>query len=65
MCIMVYGNYKRYKATCHINLILQVFTTDRSGKTGLHIAASHGHYDMVAQLMGNGAELGTKDKVNI
>ncbi|XP_042867211.1 serine/threonine-protein phosphatase 6 regulatory ankyrin repeat subunit A-like isoform X3 [Penaeus japonicus] len=40
----------------------QVAKTDKRGRTGLHIAASHGHYNMVALLMGQGAELAAKDR---
>lgn len=35
---------------------------DRYGKTGLHIAAMHGHYQMVEILLGQGAEINAADK---
>lgn len=35
---------------------------DRYGKTGLHIAAMHGHYQMVEILLGQGAEINASDK---
>lgn len=35
---------------------------DRHGKTGLHIAAMHGHYQMVEILLGQGAEINAADK---
>lgn len=35
---------------------------DRHGKTGLHIAATHGHYQMVEILLGQGAEINVSDK---
>ncbi|KAF2353344.1 Ion transport domain [Trinorchestia longiramus] len=41
----------------------QVHIADKKGRTGLHIAATHGHYDMVALLLGQGVELGAKDRV--
>lgn len=37
-------------------------STDRHGKTGLHIASSHGHYQMVEVLLGQGAEINATDK---
>ncbi|KAL7641411.1 UNVERIFIED_CONTAM: hypothetical protein RMT77_008551 [Armadillidium vulgare] len=40
----------------------QVFINDKRGRTSLHIASTHGHYNMVALLISNGAELGAKDK---
>ena len=42
---------------------LKVSITDKEERTGLHIAASHGRHNMVALMMGQGAELGAKDKV--
>ena len=39
--------------------------SDKKGRTGLHIAANNGHYDMVALLMGQGVELGAKDRVSV
>ena len=38
---------------------------DNHGKTGLHIAAMHGHYQMVEVLLGQGAEINGTDKVRI
>lgn len=35
---------------------------DRHGKTGLHIASMHGHYQMVEILLGQGAEINAADK---
>lgn len=35
---------------------------DRHGKTGLHIAAMNGHYQMVEILLGQGAEINAADK---
>ncbi|XP_069167057.1 serine/threonine-protein phosphatase 6 regulatory ankyrin repeat subunit B [Procambarus clarkii] len=40
----------------------QVAKMDKRGRTGLHLAAMHGHYHLVALLMGQGAELGAKDR---
>ena len=37
-------------------------SADRYGKTGLHIAATHGHYQMVEVLLGQGAEINATDK---
>lgn len=37
-------------------------STDRHGKTGLHIASTHGHYQMVEVLLGQGAEINATDK---
>lgn len=37
-------------------------SSDRYGKTGLHIAAMHGHYQMVEILLGQGAEINAADK---
>lgn len=37
-------------------------SSDRYGKTGLHIAATHGHYQMVEVLLGQGAEINATDK---
>lgn len=34
----------------------------RFKKTGLHIAAMHGHYQMVEILLGQGAEINAADK---
>ncbi|KAG7161085.1 Ankyrin-3-like 5, partial [Homarus americanus] len=41
---------------------LNVAKMDKRGRTGLHLAAMHGHYHLVALLMGQGAELGAKDR---
>lgn len=38
-------------------------SADHHGKTGLHIAATHGHYQMVEVLLGQGAEINATDKV--
>ncbi|CAB0010021.1 unnamed protein product, partial [Nesidiocoris tenuis] len=35
---------------------------DRHGKTGLHIAAMNGHYQMVEVLLGQGAEINSNDR---
>ncbi|XP_045473074.1 serine/threonine-protein phosphatase 6 regulatory ankyrin repeat subunit A-like isoform X2 [Harmonia axyridis] len=35
---------------------------DKHGKTGLHIAATQGHYQMVEVLLGQGAEINSPDK---
>uniref|UniRef100_A0A6P7F814 Serine/threonine-protein phosphatase 6 regulatory ankyrin repeat subunit A isoform X2 n=1 Tax=Diabrotica virgifera virgifera TaxID=50390 RepID=A0A6P7F814_DIAVI len=35
---------------------------DKHGKTGLHIAAQHGHLQMVEVLLGQGAEINSQDK---
>ncbi|KAL3269656.1 hypothetical protein HHI36_008719 [Cryptolaemus montrouzieri] len=35
---------------------------DKHGKTGLHIAATQGHYQMVEVLLGQGAEINAPDK---
>lgn len=43
--------------------IFKVYITDKKGRTCLHVASSYGHYNMVALLISNGAELGAKDKV--
>ncbi|KAK3858889.1 hypothetical protein Pcinc_034947, partial [Petrolisthes cinctipes] len=40
----------------------QVAKTDKRGRTGLHLAAMRGHSHLVALLMGQGAELGAKDR---
>ncbi|XP_050688189.1 serine/threonine-protein phosphatase 6 regulatory ankyrin repeat subunit C-like isoform X2 [Eriocheir sinensis] len=40
----------------------QVSKVDKRGRTGLHLAAMRGHYHLVALLMGQGAELGAKDR---
>lgn len=40
-------------------------SADRHGKTGLHIAATHGHYQMVEVLLGQGAEINAVDKVSV
>lgn len=37
-------------------------STDRHGRTGLHIAAMHGHFQMVEILLGQGAEINATDK---
>lgn len=37
-------------------------STDRHGKSGLHIAAMHGHYQMMEVLLGQGAEINATDK---
>ncbi|XP_011695991.1 PREDICTED: ankyrin-3-like [Wasmannia auropunctata] len=37
-------------------------SSDRYGKTGLHIAATHGHYQMVKALLGQQAEINATDK---
>lgn len=38
---------------------------DASGKSSLHIAAIHGHIQMVEVLLGQGAEIDAIDKVNV
>lgn len=38
-------------------------SSDRDGRTCLHIASTHGHYQMVEVLLGQGAEINTTDKV--
>lgn len=37
-------------------------STDRNGRTGLHIAAMHGHFQMVEILLGQGAEINATDR---
>lgn len=37
-------------------------SADRHGKTGLHIASTHGHYQMVEVLLGQGAEINATDR---
>ena len=37
---------------------------DNTGRTGLHIAAVHGHNQMVEVLLGQGAEIDAVDKVH-
>ena len=37
---------------------------DKHGKTGLHIAAQHGRYQMCEVLLGQGAEINATDKVS-
>ena len=37
---------------------------DKHGKTGLHIAANHGRYQMCEVLLGQGAEINATDKVS-
>lgn len=37
-------------------------STDRHGKTGLHIAATYGHYQMMEVLIGQGADINGTDK---
>ncbi|XP_046389393.1 ankyrin-3 [Ischnura elegans] len=39
-----------------------LMSADRHGKTGLHIAATHGHYQMVEVLLGQGGEINATDK---
>ena len=38
---------------------------DKRGRTGLHLAAASGHYDMVALLLGQGSDINTFDKVTL
>lgn len=38
-------------------------SSDRGGRTCLHIASTHGHYQMVEVLLGQGAEINETDKV--
>ena len=47
---------------CYV--LSQVAKVDKRGRTGLHLAAMRGHYHLVALLMGQGAELGAKDRVS-
>lgn len=54
----------RYYECCVMWLFSpQVSKVDKRGRTGLHLAAMRGHYHLVALLMGQGAELGAKDRV--
>ena len=39
--------------------------SDSNGLTSLHVAAKNGHYEMVENLLGQGSDLNSKDKVNI
>lgn len=36
---------------------------DKRGRTALHLAAANGHLDMVALLLGQGADINACDKV--
>lgn len=38
--------------------------TDKNGKTCVHVAAAAGNKEMVALLLGQGAEINTQDKVS-
>lgn len=38
-------------------------SADKNGKTCLHIAATHGHLQMVEVLLGQGGEINATDKV--
>lgn len=38
---------------------------DKHGKTGLHIAAQHGRYQMCEVLLGQGAEINATDKASL
>lgn len=37
-------------------------SVDKNGRSGLHIAAMHGHYQMVEVLLGQGAEINATDR---
>ena len=37
----------------------------QDGHTPLHIAAFHGHTEIVSLLIGNGADINSKDRVSI
>lgn len=41
----------------------QLHIKDKRGRTGLHLAAANGQYDMVAQLLGSGADINSQDQV--
>ncbi|GAB6027875.1 hypothetical protein CHUAL_002089 [Chamberlinius hualienensis] len=40
----------------------QLYIKDKKGRTGLHLASANGHYDMVAQLLGSGADINAQDE---
>lgn len=41
----------------------QLAIKDSQGRTGLHIAAAHGHLELVTLLLGQGAEINVLDQV--
>ena len=43
----------------------QIHTKDKRERTALHIAAEHGHRDMISLLLGQGADINGADKVKV